>query len=151
MRDTESMNNMLYNELNYLLVGHIPEGYCFRPLGEIISSTLLGKGLLVAHQNWISVAHPGNGGMRHRHLATKIYFCGARRWCATEMSRFCGALSGVRHRNISVAHKSLRAPQNCMRHRKKKMRHRIVYYRTFPVMPRNTPGRYYRIFPGSTG
>ena len=73
----------------------------------------------MAHQNRISVAHPENGRMRHRHLVTKIYFCGAHRWCATEMSRFCGALSGVRHRNISVAHKSFRAPQNCMRHRKK--------------------------------
>ena len=65
----------------------------------------------MAHQNRDSVAHPGNGGMRHRHLATKIYFCGASLRCATEIPTFCGAPAVVRHRNISVAH------QNSMRHR----------------------------------
>ena len=82
-------------------------------------TSLLGKGLLVAHQYWLSVAHPGNGGMRHRNLVTKIYFYGAHSRCATEMLTFCGAPVTVRHRNISVAHpaavrhrKTGHAPQN---------------------------------------
>ena len=35
-----------------------------------------------------SVAH---GLVRHRILATKLFFCGAWAWCATEFSYFCGA------------------------------------------------------------
>lgn len=33
----ESMNNRLCDKFYHLLVGHIPERYCFRPLREIIS------------------------------------------------------------------------------------------------------------------
>jgi uncharacterized protein YqgQ len=36
--NVESMYNMLNYELDQLLMDHIPERYCFIPLGVIISS-----------------------------------------------------------------------------------------------------------------
>ena len=38
LRNAESMDDMFCNKLDHLLVGHVSERYCFRPLGEIISS-----------------------------------------------------------------------------------------------------------------
>ena len=68
--------------------------------GVVVDMALLGNTSSAAHQNRISVAHPENGGMRHRTLATKIYFCGASLRCAIEIPRFCGALATVHHRII---------------------------------------------------